>query len=65
MSKRVRVALTIPEEEGPRIVYPVAVLTQGKATEGGRAFVSFLKGDVVRGIFEKYGFIVLPTKAAK
>lgn len=65
MSKRVRVALTIPEAEGPRIVYPAAVLAKGKATEGGRAFVSFLQGDAARAIFEKYGFIVLPKKAAK
>ncbi len=62
LSKRVRVAFTLPEAEGPRIVYPVAALARGKASEAGRAFVLFLQGDMARRIFERYGFIVLPGK---
>jgi molybdate transport system substrate-binding protein len=61
-SKRVRVALTVPEADGPRIVYPVAALAQGKASQAGRAFVLFLQGDTARRIFERYGFIVLAGK---
>ncbi|MFL5348346.1 MAG: molybdate ABC transporter substrate-binding protein [Hyalangium sp.] len=61
-SKRVRVAFTIPEAEGPHIVYPAAALAKGKAAEAGRAFVSFLQGDTARRIFERYGFIVLSGK---
>jgi molybdate transport system substrate-binding protein len=61
-SKRVRVVLTVPEAEGPRVVYPVAALSQGKAPVVGRAFVRFLTGDTTRSIFERYGFIVLPGK---
>ncbi len=64
MSKRVRVVLTVPEAEGPRIVYPVAALSGGKAPEVGRAFVRFLRGDAARRIFERYGFIALPGKPA-
>ncbi len=62
LSKRVRVVLTIPEAEGPRIVYPVAALSGGKASEAGRAFVRFLQGDTARRSFERHGFIVLPGK---
>ncbi|WP_224361576.1 molybdate ABC transporter substrate-binding protein [Hyalangium versicolor] len=61
-SKRVRVALTIPEADGPRIVYPAAALTQGKASAAGLAFVKYLQGEAARRVFEKYGFIVLPQK---
>jgi molybdate transport system substrate-binding protein len=61
-SKRVRVVLTVPEAEGQRIVYPVAALSKGKASEVGRAFVRFLAGDTARIIFERYGFIVLSGK---
>lgn len=61
-SKRVRVVLTMPEAEGPRIVYPVAALSKGKASEVGRAFVRFLSGDTARSIFERYGFVVLSGK---
>ena len=64
-SKRVRVALTVPEGEAPRIVYPVAALSGGKAPEAARAFVRFLQGDVARRAFEKHGFIVLAGKPAK
>jgi molybdate transport system substrate-binding protein len=62
MSKRVRVVLSIPEAEGPRIVYPVAALSRGKAPEAGRAFIRFLQGETARGIFERHGFIVLAGK---
>lgn len=64
-SQRVRVVLTVPEGEGPRIVYPVAALSQGKAPEAGRAFVRFLQGDVARRAFERHGFLVLAGKPAK
>lgn len=64
-SKRVRVVLTVPEGQGPRIVYPVAALSKGKAPGAARAFVRFLQGDAARRAFEKYGFIVLPGKPAR
>jgi molybdate transport system substrate-binding protein len=62
LSKRVRVVLTVPEAEGPRVLYPVAALSKGKAAEAGRAFVRFLRGEAARSVFEKYGFIFLPKK---
>jgi molybdate transport system substrate-binding protein len=64
-SKRVRVAFSVPEGEGPRIVYPVAALTRGKAPEGARAFVRFLQGETARRAFERYGFIVIAGKPAR
>jgi molybdate transport system substrate-binding protein len=62
MSKRVRVAFTIPEADGPRILYPAAALSKGKASEAGAAFVRFLRTDTARRIFERHGFIVLAGK---
>jgi molybdate transport system substrate-binding protein len=62
MSKRVRVAFSIPEGEGPRIVYPVAALSGGKASGAGAAFVRFLRGDTARRIFERHGFLFLAGK---
>jgi molybdate transport system substrate-binding protein len=63
LSKRVRVVLTVPEAEGPRIVYPVAALSKGKAPEAGSAFVRFLQGDAAKRTFERYGFVFLPGKS--
>jgi molybdate transport system substrate-binding protein len=65
MSKRVRVVLTVPEADGPRIVYPVAALSRGKASEAGAAFVQFLRRDIARRIFEKHGFSFVAGKPAK
>ncbi|MDY7227641.1 molybdate ABC transporter substrate-binding protein [Hyalangium rubrum] len=62
MSKRVRVVFSVSEKEGPRIVYPVAALSKGKASEGGQTFVRFLQGDIARRIFERHGFTVLAGK---
>nr|AYM52336.1 molybdenum ABC transporter periplasmic molybdate-binding protein [Hyalangium minutum] len=64
LSKRVSVVLTVPEADGPRVVYPVAALSKGKAPEAGRAFARFLQGETARGVFERYGFIFLPGKPA-
>jgi len=64
MSKRVRVAFTIPEAEGPRIVYPVAALSRGKAATAGAAFVRFLQTDTARRVFEKHGFLFTAGKPA-
>jgi molybdate transport system substrate-binding protein len=63
LSKRVRVVLTVPEAEAPRIVYPVAALSKGKAPEAGSAFVRFLQGDAAKRTFERYGFAFLPGKS--
>jgi molybdate transport system substrate-binding protein len=56
------VVLTVPEAEGPRVLYPMAALSKGKASEAGRAFVRFLQGEAARSVFEKYGFLFLPKK---
>jgi molybdate transport system substrate-binding protein len=58
ISKRVRVALEVPEAEAPRIVYPAALL----ATANGpapRAFFEHLRSAEARAVFERLGFELL------
>ncbi|AEI64565.1 molybdate ABC transporter substrate-binding protein [Corallococcus macrosporus] len=55
-SKRARIAFQVPEQDAPRIVYPAAVLTNGGALAGGRAFVRFLQTDAARKVFARHGF---------
>ncbi|WP_249345198.1 molybdate ABC transporter substrate-binding protein, partial [Corallococcus exiguus] len=62
-SKKVRVVFTVPEGDAPRVVYPAAALTQGKAPEGGLAFVRFLQTEGARKEFRRLGF--LDASAAK
>ncbi|MBN9682261.1 MULTISPECIES: molybdate ABC transporter substrate-binding protein [unclassified Corallococcus] len=63
-SKKVRVVFTVPEGDAPRIVYPAAALTQGKAPEGGLAFVRFLQTEDARKEFRRLGFLDASTAKA-
>ena len=50
---RVREALVIPVAEGPRIVYPAAVVRAGKNHEGGRRLLAFLRSPEASAIFTR------------
>ncbi len=55
LSPRVRVAYEVPKGEGPRIVYPVAVVgTPGR--EAAAKLVKFLQGPFARATFSRFGF---------
>lgn len=58
-SAKVRVALAVPKEKGPDIVYPVARLAKTKKAAAGELF-AFLCSPEAASIFSKHGFIVLP-----
>src|SRR5262249_34451161 len=58
ISKKVRVAFTVPLEQAPRIIYPVARLAASKQP-GATALLQFLTSDQARGVFARFGFVVL------
>lgn len=60
VSKRVRIAVEIPAGEGPRISYPVAVVTSGQNAAGARQFLARLKSPAGREVFRKFGFSLQP-----
>ncbi len=55
-SDRVRVVYEVPGAEGPRIVYPVAVLADAPNPDAARRFTEFLAGTEARRVFERHGF---------
>jgi molybdate transport system substrate-binding protein len=59
ISKKVRIAYEVPIEKGPKITYPVAVVKESKKKGAAREFVNFLATPEAKGLFEKYGFVVL------
>ena len=59
ISRRVRVALEVPRDQGPKIVYVVAPLRASKKA-GSPDFVRFLSTPEATRVFEKFGFVVLP-----
>ena len=56
-----REALLIPAAEGPRIVYPAAIVRAGKNHEGGRRFLTFLQTPAAAAVFARAGFNALPA----
>lgn len=56
-STRVRVAMEVPAAKGPRIVYPLALLTGAKPAAA--QFRDFLVSDAARTLYEKHGFVVI------
>jgi molybdate transport system substrate-binding protein len=57
LEPRVRVAFEVPRDEGPRIVYPLA-LSRG-AGEEAQGLFRFLVSPEAKAVFERYGFVVL------
>jgi molybdate transport system substrate-binding protein len=57
----VRVVYEVPIEEGPRISYPVAALAGRPTTEEVRAFVAYLATPEAGVVFERFGFVFLPS----
>jgi len=59
IARRARVAFEVAEAEGPRITYPVAALVERPRVETARRVVACLAGARARGVFERFGFVVL------
>jgi len=54
--------LTVPEEEGPKISYPVAVLKDRPHAGEARRLVDCFAGDTGRAVFERLGFFVVDAR---
>jgi molybdate transport system substrate-binding protein len=59
-SRRVRVAFAVPREDGPRILYPAAVLRGSREPEAARRLLAYLAGPEAAAVFAKYGFLPPP-----
>ena len=58
ISKRVQVAYEIPREEGPKISYPIAVLTEATDFSSAKKFYDFLLSTSALKIYTRYGFLL-------
>ena len=57
-SDEVAVAFEVPEDEGPAIAYPAAVLADAPNRAGAARFLDYLQGETARDVFRQAGFIV-------
>lgn len=58
-SRKVRIALVIPATEGPKIIYPAAVVSDSRNKEAARSFLSYLADKQADETFAKFGFSVI------
>ncbi len=61
IARHAAVALRVPREQGPRIVYPAALLTSSRNPAEGKRFLAFLTGREASAIFARHGFIPPPS----
>jgi molybdate transport system substrate-binding protein len=60
ISKAVKIAYEVSANEGPKILYPVAVLKDSKNADASQKFVEYLQSEPALAVFKKFGFIVRP-----
>jgi len=58
ISKKVKIAYSVPVENGPKIRYPVAVIKDATNKAAAEAFLRYLQSANARSLLERYGFIV-------
>jgi molybdate transport system substrate-binding protein len=58
ISKKVKIAFSVPIKKGPAIRYPVALIKEGKNNAASEGFLRYLESENARKLFERYGFIV-------
>jgi molybdate transport system substrate-binding protein len=56
VAKNAVIALIVPLEKGPRIVYPAAVVTSSRNRSEAERFLKFLRGPECSAIFTRYKF---------
>ena len=61
VSKRIKVALEVPRDQGPAIVYSLAPLA-GSKKRATIDLVRYLTSAAARAVYERYGFVVLVEK---
>jgi molybdate transport system substrate-binding protein len=59
ISKKVKVAYEVPLANGPRIIYPAAVVKESQHKIEARAFLNYFSTPPAKAIFKKYGFVTL------
>ena len=61
ISKKVKVIFEVPVAAGPKITYPVALVTNAPHPEAAKSFLGYLTGNEAGAVFTHHGFVVLPA----
>lgn len=63
-SSKVQIAYELPATDGPKIVYPMAILKEAKNGSAARKYLEFLDAESSHASFVKHGFVVLPETSS-
>ena len=58
ISHVVKIAYEIPRAEGPKIVYPAAVLADSTEKAAAQKFLDYLQSEPARAVFLRFGFLL-------
>lgn len=58
ISKKVKIAFSVPVDKGPAIRYPIAIIKEAKNKSAAEGFLRYLESKSAQKLFERYGFIV-------
>ena len=56
-SKKVKIAVAVPQAEGPAITYPAAVVKISKAPDAAKKYVAWLADPEAQAVFANHGFL--------
>ena len=59
VSRKVRIVYEIPNDKGPKITYPAAIVKQSRHKDAARDFLNYIQSPTAKDAFKKYGFVVL------
>jgi molybdate transport system substrate-binding protein len=62
IARRAVIVFQVPIADGPRVVYPAAVVKRAPHAAAARAFLAYLRGPTAQRVFNKYGFVVNKEK---
>jgi len=63
ISTKVRVAFEAPAGDGPKIIYPAALVKDAPQPEAAKLFLGYLAGKEAAQVFGRHGFVVLSAAA--
>ena len=58
ISRAVKIAYEIPRDEGPKIVYPAAVVADSNQKAAAQRFLDYLRSEAARTVFRRFGFLL-------
>lgn len=58
ISKKTKVAFEVPIAEGPKISYPIAVVSTSKSIDAAQKALTYIESEAALEIFKKYQFII-------